>query len=127
MSGITITGVTKDGEEEEEEVEGGISGMIEEVTVAVELGRLSETSKVVNSSSSRMVLARVLIRRRSHLLCHLVVRRSRAGGRATPTIGKVGEVVGSSRQNRGAQVSLMAPVELFRIGRIRPESRPIMT
>ena len=125
MPGITITGAMKDVEEGEEEE--GTSGTIAGAMVAGELGRLSETSKVANSSSSKMVLAtRVLIRRRSHHLCHLVVRRTRAGERVTPTIGKVGEA-GNNRQNREVQESLMAPVELFRIGRTRQESRPIMT
>ena len=125
MPEITITGAMKDAEEGEEEE--GTSGTIAGAMVAGELGRLSETSKVANSSSSKMVLAtRVLIRRRSHHLCHLVVRRTRAGERVTPTIGKVGEA-GNNRQNREVQESLMAPVELFRIGRTRQESRPIMT
>merc|ERR1719397_608475 len=113
MPGITITGETRDGEEEEEE---GTSGRIEEATEVGELVHPSGTSKVVNSSySSKTVLAKVLslTRRRSHPHCHLVVRRSKAEGRVMPTVGKVGEE-GSNRQNRGVLGSLMALVGLFR-------------
>merc|ERR1719397_2082116 len=117
MPGITITGETRDGEEEEEE---GTSGRIDEVTEVVELAHPSGTSKVVSSSySSKTVLAKVLTRRRSPPHCHLVVRRSKAEGRVMLTIGKVGEVVGSNRQNRGALGSLMALVGLFRVGKTR--------
>ena len=121
MPGTTITGEMRDGEEEA----GGTSGTTEEATEVGELGDPSGTSKVVNSSS-KMVLEKVLIRRRSHRLCHRVVRRTRVGGRVMPIIGKAGEV--DSRQNRGVLVSLMALVDLlFRIGKIRPGNRPIMT
>jgi len=116
----------RDGEEEA----GGTSGTTEEATEVGELGDPSGTSKVVNnSSSSKMVLVRVLIRRRSRRLCHLVVRRTRVGGRVTPTIARVEEAGSSSRQNRGVLVSLMALVGLLplRIGRTRPGSRPTMT
>jgi len=72
------------------------------------------------------VLVKVLIKRRSRRLCHPVVRRTRAGERVTPTIGIMEET--GSRQNRGVLVSLKALVGLlFRIGKIRPGSRPIMT
>ena len=128
MPGTTITGEMRDGEEEA----GGTSGTIEEATEVGELGDPSGTSKVVNnsSSSSKMVLVRVLIRRRSRRLCHLVVRRTRVGGRVTPTIARVEEAgSSSSKQNRGVLVSLMALVGLLplRIGRTRPGSRPTMT
>ena len=127
MPGTTITGEMRDGEEEA----GGTSGTTEEATEVGELEDPSGTSKVVNnSSSSKMVLARVLIRRRSRRLCHLVVRRTRVGGRVTPTIARVEEAgSSSSKQNRGVLVSLMALVGLLplRIGRTRPGSRPTMT
>lgn len=126
MPGTTITGEMRDGEEEA----GGTSGTIEEATEVGELGDPSGTSKVVNnSSSSKMVLVRVLIRRRSRRLCHRVARRTRVGGRVTPTIARVEEAGSSSRRSRGVLVSLMALVGLLplRIGRTRPGSRPTMT
>merc|ERR1719346_80798 len=87
------TGEMTDGEEGE----GETSEMNEEATGIGVLEVPSGTSKVVNNS--KMVLVRVLIRRRNRLLCRLVVRRSRVGGKVMPTIGKsVAEVV--SRQNR---------------------------